>query len=271
MSTTTATSLAQRYGPWAIIAGASEGTGRAFASQLAAAGIKCILIARREAPLQELAAEIRAQSGIECITAAIDLSKPDALENIKAAVGSREVGLFIANAGADPNAAHFLQRDIETWIDLVNRNVINIMRCCHHFGGLMRERRRGGILLVGSGACYGGGSYMATYSASKAFDLCFAESLWAELKAFDVDVLYLVLGITNTPELQRLLKEKGKQPPPGLASPEKVAHTGLTHLAKGPVFNMGQKFGLRAGWRRTRLKVIDFFSKKAVFGDSPTP
>jgi len=267
----TPTSLAERYGPWAIVAGASEGTGRAFARQLAAAGVKCILIARREEPLQTLAEQIRIENGVECVVAAIDLSRHDALDNIKAAVGSREVGLFIANAGADPNGAHFLQRDIETWIDLVNRNVINIMRCCHYFGGLMRDRRRGGILLVGSGACYGGGSYMATYSASKAFDLCFAESLWAELKPFNVDVLYLVLGITNTPELQRLLKEKGKKPPPGLTSPEKVAQTGLANISKGHIFNMGQKFGLRAGWRRNRLKLIDFFSKKAVFGDSPTP
>jgi len=128
---------------------------------------------------------------------------------VPAAAGSRDVGLFIANAGADPNGAHFLQRDIDTWINLVNRNVINVMRCCHYFGGIMRERRRGGILLVGSGAGYGGGSYMATYSASKAFELCFAESLWAELNAFSVDMLYLVLSVTNTPELQRLPKEKG--------------------------------------------------------------
>jgi len=190
---------------------------------------------------------------------------------VPAAEGSRDVGLFIANAGADPNGAHFLQRDIDTWINLVNRNVINVMRCCHYFGGIMRERRRGGILLVGSGAGYGGGSYMATYSASKAFELCFAESLWAELNAFSVDVLYLVLSVTNTPELQRLLKEKGKKAPPGMASSEKVAQMGLANLDKGPVFNWGQKFGLRAGWRRSRLKIIDFFSKKMVFGDSPSP
>jgi short-subunit dehydrogenase len=270
MSQNKTSTLAESYGPWAIIAGASEGTGRAFAHQIAAAGIPCILIARREEPLRLLAEEIRAKNSVECVVAAIDLSRPDALENIKAAVGAREIGLLVANSGADPHGAHFLQRDIETWIDLVNRNVINIMRCCHHFGGLMRERRRGGILLVGSGACYGGGSYMATYSASKAFDLCFAESLWAELNAFNVDVLYLVLSITNTPALQKLLEEKGKRPPPGMASPEKVAQTGLANLANGPVFNWGQKFGLRAGWRRIRLKIIDFFSKKTVFGDAPT-
>ena len=103
-------SLADRYGPWAVIAGASEGTGRAFAQQLAAAGIHCILIARREQPLRALADEIRRDHGVDCVIASIDLSMPDACEQVKAAVGDREVGLFIANAGADPNGARFLDR-----------------------------------------------------------------------------------------------------------------------------------------------------------------
>lgn len=261
-------SFKERYGPWAIVAGASEGTGRAFARKLGASGVNCILIARREAPLQELAGEIHAQHGVECLAASVDLAAHDAFDKIVEIVGPREVGLFISNAGADPNGARFLDRDIENWIGLVSRNLLTTMRCCHHFGGLMRQRGRGGLLLVGSGACYGGASFMATYSGVKAFDLCFGESLWAELRPHNVDVLHLVLGITDTPALRKLLEEKGKQPPPGLASPEKVAEVGLAQLAKGPTYNWGQKLGLRAGWRRTRVKVISFLSKKAVFGES---
>src|SRR4029453_5432102 len=77
-------------------------------------------------------------------------------------VGAREVGLYIGNAGADTNASHFLDGEIEAWVDLVNFDVLTTMRCCHHFGGLMRERCRGGLLLVGSGAAYGGGEFYAT-------------------------------------------------------------------------------------------------------------
>lgn len=265
--------LAERYGPWAVIAGASEGTGRAFARLLAASGIQCILIARREEPLRALAEEIRVESDVECITASIDLSKPDALERIKGAVGSRDVGLFIANAGADPNGAHFLNRDIDTWLDLVNRNVITTLRCCHYFGGLMRARKRGGILLVGSGSCYGGGSFMATYSASKAFDLCFAEGLWAELRPHNVDVLFFALSTTDTPAFRALLAEKGLPPPPGLASPDAVAKLGLERLPHGPVHNWGQQ-DEEAGFapnapavRRARILMIDQ-STKRIFGES---
>src|SRR3546814_10550242 len=82
------------------------------------------------------------------------------------------------------------------------------MQCCHHFANAMRARGHGGLLLVNSGACYGGASSMAVYSASKAFVLCFGETLWAELQPHGVDVLNLVLGRTDTPEFRRLLAEK---------------------------------------------------------------
>src|ERR1700743_1377846 len=82
----------QQYGPWALVAGASEGTGRAFARKLAADGVPSLLIARRAAPLAALADEIRKESGVACATATIDLSAPDATREIVAAAGDREVG-----------------------------------------------------------------------------------------------------------------------------------------------------------------------------------
>src|SRR5215510_9597527 len=98
--------FAERYGPWAVIAGASEGTGRAFARKIAQRGLNCILIARRDAPLKALAEQIRTESGVDCMTAAIDLSTGDAADRVAAAVGGRDVGLYVGNAGADPNGAH---------------------------------------------------------------------------------------------------------------------------------------------------------------------
>ncbi|MDH5173237.1 MAG: SDR family NAD(P)-dependent oxidoreductase [Gammaproteobacteria bacterium] len=263
--------LVDKYGPWAIVAGASEGTGRAFALQLAAGGIACVLIARREQPLLDLAAEIRARHGLECLALALDLSTPEACDRIIEVVGSREVGLYISNAGADPNSARFLERDVSTWVSLVSRNVLTTMRCCHHFAQLMQKRGRGGILLVGSGACYGGGSNLAAYSACKAFDLCFAESIWAELRSSGIDVLYLALTMTDTPALRQLLAGNGLPVPERLASAEDVARAGLEHLPAGPVHNFGQDDS-DAGFapsspdaRRARILMIDEKSG-AVFG-----
>lgn len=260
--------FAEKYGPWALVAGASQGVGRELARKVAAKGVNCILVARREGPLSELAELIRTESGVDCIAASIDLAAPDAFERILATVESREVGLYVGNAGADPNASHFLDRKIETWVELVNLNVLTAMRCCHHFGGLMRKRRRGGLLLVGSGAAYGGAPFMATYAGSKAFDLCFAEGLWGELRPFGVDVLALMLTITDTPQLRRLLGEKGQPVPSTMASAAEVAEVGLARLPLGPVYNWGPLPRFRAGWRRTRVRVVTRLSRKVFGADS---
>jgi short-subunit dehydrogenase len=231
--------FAERYGPWAVICGASEGTGSAFAHKLVDEGLKVMLIARREGPLAALAEDIRAKGG-ECITASIDLSAPDAAERIIAVAGDREIGLLITNAGADPNGSMFLEKDLASWDQLVTMNVNTTMRLAHHFGQAMRDRKRGGMILVGSGACYGGLSGLAAYCGSKAFVLAFAEGLWAELRHHNVDVLNLVLGRTDTPAHRKILEESGQPVPADMAMPDDVARVGLAQLPHGPIYNWGQ-------------------------------
>lgn len=264
-------SFAERYGPWAVIAGASEGTGREFARQIAAEGVSLILLARRIGPLEELAAEIR-KTGVEVVTASVDLARPDAAEQILEVVGDREIGLYVNNAGADPNGSRFLDKDLQAWVDLAQRNVMTTLKSAYHFAGPMRGRRRGGLLLVNSGACYGGASFLTTYSASKAFDLVFAEGLWAELHDHGVDVLTLVMGQTDTPAYRALLAEKGLPHPQNWASPADVARTGLAQLPHGPIFNWGQTNDV-AGYapnspdaRRARIAMIDQHSR-STFGE----
>jgi uncharacterized protein len=265
-------SFVERYGPWAVVAGASEGTGRAFARRIASSGVPCILIARRAGPLATLAEEIRAQTGLVCVTSAVDLASPDATDRLVAAVGHREVGLFVSNAGSDPNGARFLDRANEVWLDLVRRNVMTTLSCCHHFGSLMRDRRKGGLLLVNSGACYGGAGFMAAYSASKAFTLNFGEALWSELRPHGVDVLNLVLGRTDTPAFRELLAKQGQPVPAGLASPEEVAEVGLARLPHGPICNWGLADDAAgyaptsASARRARILAIDS-STRQIYGE----
>jgi short-subunit dehydrogenase len=265
--------FSDRYGPWALIAGASEGTGRAYARQVAAQGVNCILIALRERPLTALADEIRATNRVECVTAAIDLAAPDASRWVVAAVGKRDVGLYMSNAGSDPHGMRFLDREIGAWDDMVQRNVMTMMRCCHHFAGPMRDRGKGGLLLVNSGACYGGAPHMAAYSASKAFTLCFAESLWGELRSRGVHVLTLVMHMTDTPEFRRFLAAKRLPLPDDIADPEKVAALGLERLPYGPIQNWRLKdddvgyAGHSASDRRKRVITIEAASTH-VFGEA---
>ena len=174
--------------------------------------------------------------------------------------------MFVSNAGSDPNSSHFLDKDIQPWMDLVNRNVVTNMRLVHHFGSLMRHRRKGGLLLVGSAAGYGGSRFMAVYSATKAFVWCFAESLWSELRPHNVDVLYIALVATDTPFLQNLLEEKGQKPMRRASSPDDVAQKGLANLGNGPVFDMLRLIGIRGTWRRARVQLISRLGKR-TFGE----
>src|SRR5436190_19645614 len=108
-----AESFVKKYGPWAVVAGASEGLGAEFARQLAGRGLSVLLIARRAAVLDELAAEIRTQHGVEVRTAALDLADVDLATKLRAATDGIEVGLAVYNA-AFSTIAEFLAQDLET-------------------------------------------------------------------------------------------------------------------------------------------------------------
>lgn len=229
----------RRYGPWAVIAGGSEGTGAAFARQVAAHGVSLILIAK-DGPLDETAEAIRADYGVEVVTAFIDLSTETAAEAIFAAVGDRDVGLFVNNAGADWHGERFLEVEVDSWLALSRINVDTMLRCVHRFGRAMKARRRGGILIVNSGACYGGSKYLAIYCGAKAYQLTFSEALWSELRVYGVDVLTLVLGKTDTPGFRRRREGRGIIVGDGadLTPAESVAAQGLARLPFGPVHNV---------------------------------
>lgn len=232
--------FAARYGPWALVAGASEGTGAEFARQLAEAGLNLILVARREGPLESLAEALREGQGIECVTASIDLAREDAANALMALADGREIGLLVFNAGADPNGALFLDAPLESWDLLAVRNVMTTMRALHLFAAPMRARKRGGLLVMGSGACYGGLPGIGVYAASKAFDLVLCEALWAELEPHGVDVLSYVIGRTDTPAHRELVAARGMALPEGLADPAEVVRLGLERLPYGPICNWGE-------------------------------
>ena len=229
---------AAHYGPWAVIAGGSEGVGAAFARKLAAAGINLVLIARKQGPLDAVAEEIRGSTPVKVRTLSQDLAADDAVARVKTVTDDIEVGLFIYNAGAEGTLGYFFDRDVADAIRMIARNISTPTVLTHHFGAKMRARRRGGIILVGAVGGYAGGPGMAMYSASKAFDYILAEGLWHELKPFDVHVLGLVLGATDTPALARVGM---KTDTPGFvaASSESVADEGLEHLPSGPIWHTG--------------------------------
>jgi short-subunit dehydrogenase len=228
-----------QYGPWALVLGASEGTGRAFALQLAELGLNLFLVARRSEPLKLLVAELERDFQIQCKTLVLDLATIESATDLIQACNDIAIGLVVFNAGADVNNAHFLERSMNDWSRLIILNNMTPLACCHHFASQMIQRGRGGILFIGSGACYGGGPNMATYSGSKAFNLHFVEGLWSELAPFGVDVLYFALGRTDTPMLRSFLEKQGLPIPDDLAQPYAVVEEALAKLPFGPSADFG--------------------------------
>lgn len=227
----------EKYGPWAVVAGGSEGVGASFADQLAEAGLNLVLIARKPGPLEETAARARAK-GVEVRTLALDLLAPDLLEQVRAATDDLEVGLLVYNAGANTYGSEFVTGDLSRFQGVIDLNITAQLTLVHHFGGLMKQRRRGGLLLVGSMQGFLGSAQISVYAAAKSFCRIFAEGLWLEMREYDVDVLELVLGVTRTPAMARAglaLDLPGLQ----VAEPDDVAREGLEHLADGPVHVAG--------------------------------
>ena len=217
-----------------MIAGASDGTGAAFARHVAAHGVNVVLVARRAALLEDVARSV----GTEARVVALDLSRDDAAAELAAATEDVEVGFFVYNAGADPHSMPVLETPVGDLRSLVRRNCNTVLDTCCHFGLAMVQRGRGGLVLVTSGAAWAGARYVATYAATKAFDLVLAEGLWAEWHDGGVDVLSLVLGATDTPSLHRLLDRHGGDFGV-LADADAVVAEALEHLHDGPTWSYG--------------------------------
>jgi short-subunit dehydrogenase len=232
-SASTMPSFRDRYGSWGVITGASDGTGAAYARQLASLGLNLVLIARNAKPLAALAAELTRAHGVETRIATIDLYQPDAGARVLAAAEGLEIGLYISNAGADCNGSRFLNAPLEAWKQLINRNVLAVVEAAYGFAKPMCERGRGGIILMSSGVALGGQPGVAVYSGTKGFDLNFAESLWAELRPHGVDVLGGVCPPMNTPSLRRVLARRALTVP-GVYDPEQVVEALLKRLPDGP-------------------------------------
>jgi short-subunit dehydrogenase len=239
----------EKYGPWALIAGGSEGIGKSFAEQLAAIGFNLILLARKDDVLQETAREVRSRYGVEIIAHSVDLTAPGLELRIKEVIADRDVGLLIYNAGAVSSSQPFLQQPLDYISQLVRLNCDGPLILGHTIGNHLRKRGRGGMIFLSSMGGFFGTAYVSAYAATKAFDMILAEGLWAELRSANVDVMTLIAGATDTPAMHRLdpgfeanLAKADSQSSlrPLLMSADDVAREGLEYLGKGPSLVAGE-------------------------------
>lgn len=222
-----------RYGPWALVTGASSGIGEALAREIAARGLHLVLCARRKDRLDTLAAELTAKHGVEVRTLEVDLSRPDFLPIVEAATRGLDIGLLVNNAGFGDKGA-FVGSDLTMHLRMLDTNCRAPLILTHAYGPQLIARGRGGILFTSSTAAFQGLPFTSHYAATKGYDLQFAEGLWYELRPLGVDVVALCPGPTDTEGPRRTGVDSAKVPVK-MMDARTVALAGLDGLGKKPV------------------------------------
>jgi hypothetical protein len=229
-----ASKLATRFGPWAVITGASEGIGEAFARELASKGLNLVLVARRQPLLEKLATELENSHGVACRVVACDLSIRENVDAMVAATQDLDVGLLVAAAGYGTSSP-LIQASLENEATMVDLNCNGLMACTWHFARRFTERGRGGLVLMSSLLAFHGVPLAANYAATKAYVQTLAEGLRVELAPFGVDVIASAPGPISTGFAKRANLHMAQALPPGA-----VARVTLAAL--------GRKTTVRPGW-----------------------
>jgi short-subunit dehydrogenase len=231
--------IKQHYGPTALIAGASEGLGAAYAHALAGHGCDLVLIARRKEPLENTARLIREKHNVKITTIPLDLADPSATEKIVAALGKTEINFMVYNA-AMSYIGPYLHLPAAEHVRMATANMITPLKMVHHFGTRMAMQRKGGVVLMSSMAALQGSGFIATYSATKAFNLVLAESLWYEWKDKGVDIIGCCAGATSTQNFLNTRPGKAGLIKPPLQSPDAVVKECLSKIGKTPSIITGR-------------------------------
>jgi short-subunit dehydrogenase len=220
----------KRFGPWALVTGASSGIGKEFAQQIAASGINIVLVARREDLLKEVGVEFSTRYGVEHRVVVLDVSREDFIRQLASATDDLDIGLVVSNAGTG-NPGEFLKLDRQLLEETLRLNTMSHLDIAHYFGGKLAERRRGGLILVGAMGAENGIPCMANDGGAKAYVHSLGEALHYEFKPLGVYVTVLAAGVTNTAVLEKFALDPKTMPMKPM-SVEQCVSEGLSGLVK---------------------------------------
>jgi short-subunit dehydrogenase len=225
--------LKEKYGNTALIAGASEGIGAAFASYLAAEGMNLVLIARRPGPLQHLGNFLENKYNIDVLCVSCDLTDINAARQIQEELQGREISIMVYNAALS-YIGPFVKNSLQNHSKAAQVNMITPLNMIYLFGEKMLLKGEGAIVLMASLAGFQGSGYLSVYAATKAFTRVLGESLWYEWKNVGVDIIACCAGATSTPNFKNTNPEKQGFFAPRILAPEEVVAECFRKLGKQP-------------------------------------
>lgn len=225
--------LLERYGPWAVVTGASDGIGRAFAHALAASGFSVVLVARRTAVLQALADELGRRHGTSSVVLAADLGTAPGRSALAAGTADLDVGLLVAAAGFGTSGP-LLEASLAGEAEMLAVNCGAVLAQAHEFGTRFAARGSGALVLLSSVVAFQGVPRAANYAATKAYVQTLAEGLRQELRPRGVDVLACAPGPVRSGFAARARMELG-----ATVSPDTVARGALAALGRRTTVHPG--------------------------------
>jgi 17beta-estradiol 17-dehydrogenase / very-long-chain 3-oxoacyl-CoA reductase len=177
----------KKFGKWAVITGATDGIGKAYALALAKRGVSVVLISRTESKLQDVKKEIEAKgySGVEVKYAVCDYTKFDekAKETVKKALADLEIGVLINNVGLGYRyPQYFHELADEEVADLLTMNIDSMVWMTRIVLPGMLGRKKGAIVNISSGSALYTLPLLAEYSGAKSFVEKFSRALNAEYR-----------------------------------------------------------------------------------------
>jgi short-subunit dehydrogenase len=247
-----------RYGPWALITGASSGIGEELARRLAERGMHLVLVARRKERLAALAAELEREHSVLVEVVALDLARADFYAELERLTRELDIGLVVNNAGYGDKGP-FIDSDLARQVHILEVNCRATLILSHAFGRRLALRGRGGLIITSSTAAFQGLPHSANYAATKGYGLQLAEGLAIELGPKGVDVMALCPGPTDTEGPRRTGVDPSKVPGKMMTVAE-VVDAALAGLGKKTIVIPGFKnrlayLGVRLSPRKLSAKI----------------
>ncbi|XP_049847499.1 hydroxysteroid dehydrogenase-like protein 1 [Schistocerca gregaria] len=193
-------SLVKQYGEWAVVTGASDGIGRAYAVELAKRGMNIVLISRTASKLQNVSEEIARLYGVKTEIAVTDFSKGyGAYEDVKKKLSELDVGILVNNVGVIlEKPMCFIDMTEDEIKNHINVNIIPCSMITKIILPRMMERKKGAIVNIASTAALQPTPMFAVYSATKVYMDYFSQALQYECKDHNVSVQTLIPWFVNT-------------------------------------------------------------------------
>ena len=259
-----------KYGPWAVVTGASDGIGREIAHCLAESGLHVALVARRRTVLEALAEELSATHGVQTCVIDADLARDDGWRSVTTSTSPLDVGLLCACAGFG-GSGDFIDADLNAELEMLDVNCRSLTALTHHFARRFAAQGRGGIVLMSSLVAFQGVPRAANYAATKAYVQSLAEGLRLELASRGVDVLASAPGPIHSGFAARANMQMGMGLKP-------------IHVAQATLDALGRRTTVRPGWlskfleaslsllpRSLRVRVMAVVMRGMTKHQLPTP